>query len=496
MIDSFRETWQRHPLMMILVLAFCLRLVAVVFSKGYGFSDDHFEVVEPAQSWVNGERLWLEDDEPPMHSILYAGAHFVVFYGAEQLGIIDPQGKMMLIRLLHALWSLLVVWLGYKITHQLSGREAASYVGLMLAALWFMPFMSVRSLNEMTCIPLIMGALYLVVARSKGSVFFLTGILFGVALCIRFQCSHFLAGVGLVLLYQKKWSQIAYLSIGTLASAFVIQGVIDLWLFDYPFQSFVHYISYNSTGYKNYPQGPVYQYLFVVLGMLVPPLSLFLLFAFFRSWKRSPYLFWGAIVFLIVHSIYPGKQERFILPVLPLIIILGTVGWREFMLQSSFWQQRKKLWRSLVIFSVVINLIALAIMTTNYSKKTRVEGMYFFSDKSNVCGIIVESNYNTNPLAPKFYLGKNSGAQVYNLTSQGTIGELKQEMKNTSPNYVLFYGINNLDKRIEAFKQEYGTDLSFENKIEPDLYDKILHLLNPVHNRNESCHIYKMPIDC
>ena len=45
---------KRHPLLAIIFLAFIVRLFAVFFSQGYLMHDDHFLVIEAAQSWVDG----------------------------------------------------------------------------------------------------------------------------------------------------------------------------------------------------------------------------------------------------------------------------------------------------------------------------------------------------------------------------------------------------------------------------------------------------------
>jgi hypothetical protein len=153
----------------ILWLALCLRVLSAIFSHGYGWYDDHFRVIEIAQSWVDGKNVgdFLPDaargiTEPREISLFYPGIHFFLFTLLNLLNVHDPQTKMLVIRILHAVYSLLVVYLGYNITKKLSDEKCARYVGLLLAALWFMPNLSIRSLPEMTCIPpLLFGCWYL-----------------------------------------------------------------------------------------------------------------------------------------------------------------------------------------------------------------------------------------------------------------------------------------------------------------------------------------------
>ncbi|MCB0484019.1 MAG: hypothetical protein KDC37_05600, partial [Flavobacteriales bacterium] len=51
---SFNSFSLKYPLPTVLLLALVPRLVAAIFSKGYGMHDDHFLVIEAAQSWLDG----------------------------------------------------------------------------------------------------------------------------------------------------------------------------------------------------------------------------------------------------------------------------------------------------------------------------------------------------------------------------------------------------------------------------------------------------------
>jgi hypothetical protein len=59
--------------------------------------------------------------------------------------------------------------------------------------------------------------------------------------------------------------------------------------------------------------------------------------------RKHPLLFWPSFLFFAFHNYFPNKQERFILPILPLFIIAGVIGWCMYMDKSKFWNQKKKL---------------------------------------------------------------------------------------------------------------------------------------------------------
>ena len=144
------------------------RLLAAVFSTGYAMHDDHFNVIEVAQSWADGQNVggWLPDKVTGLstevcHSLFYPGIHYLLFCFFNFVGLHDPQLKMLLVRVLHALYSLLVIYYAYKITEKLSNTTNAKYAALLLGLLWFMPNLSVRNLVEMVCIPPLLAGYWL-----------------------------------------------------------------------------------------------------------------------------------------------------------------------------------------------------------------------------------------------------------------------------------------------------------------------------------------------
>ncbi|MBM3435351.1 MAG: glycosyltransferase family 39 protein [Bacteroidetes bacterium] len=201
------EMWKNNPLKLIILTAIILRIISAIFSKGFGMHDDHFLVLEPPQSWVDGYdyNRWLPGSSseavPSGHSFFYVGIHYLILLFFKYAGIADPQTKMFIIRLLHAAFSLITVYYGYKITLKLSNGNTAKITGLMLAALWFMPVLSVRNLVEVVCIPFMMLATWKIikhsVLKSAAIHFFVAGVLVGLGFSVRFQTLFFALGLDL-----------------------------------------------------------------------------------------------------------------------------------------------------------------------------------------------------------------------------------------------------------------------------------------------------------
>ncbi|MBI3500893.1 MAG: glycosyltransferase family 39 protein [Bacteroidetes bacterium] len=503
MIERLKILWEEKPLRLILFSAIFFRLLSVIFAKGFGMHDDHFLVIEAAQSWADNfdNNDWLPSSvsQPSGHSWFYSGIHYFLFVVLKALRINDPQTKMYIVRFLHAMLSLITVVFGFRIANLLSDKKTAAMVGILLAIYWFMPFLSVRNLVEVVCVPFLMLSSWMLLKPNKNNFFlhfFLAGIIAGIAFSIRFQTLLFIGGLGIALLVQKKWKEGFIFGTGALICMVMIQGITDKILWGHPFMEFREYVRYNIAAARDYLVQEWYMYFTLLLGILLPPVSFFLLFGFFRSWKKYLLLFLPTFIFLAFHCYFPNKQERFIFPIVPFIILLGVIGWKDFVQTSAFWNKRKKLLRSCWIFFWALNFVPLVVVSVSYSKKTRVESMIYLSHKKDFRQLVVEeSNQDDYTMPPYFYLGKwyNGVGYPLGVTREKTIDTLcymTHRYKNYMPNYVIFFDEENIEQRVLNFKKCFP-DIKLDTIIEPDFMDRFIYKLNPV-NRNYTAYIYKV----
>lgn len=505
MMTMLKKMWADKPLQLILFASGFIRLFAILFSKGYGMHDDHFLVIEPAQSWVDGfGNSWLPSSQlgdtaisPSGHSLFYSGLHYFLFLFLKATGMVDPQYKMYVVRLIHAALSLLIIYFGYRITEKTAGKKEAKMVGILLGLFWFMPFLSVRNLVEFACIsPLIYATWIIVKNEEKKSIspYIIAGMILGIAFSIRFQTIVFTGGFGLALLFMKRIKEAFIFGLFFILLAALVQGVTDYYIWGKPFVEFAEYVRYNMEHAHEYFVQQWYMYLILILGILIPPVSFFLFFGFIRSWKKHLLLFLPSFAFLVFHSYFSNKQERFILPIIPFIIILGYIGWSDFISNSKFWISHKILLSRFWIFFWILNTIPLAIVSVAYSKRNRVEAMTYIAGKGDLKSIVIEdSNRDDFILPPLFYLqkwGPVAGITKLKPAEFYYNSEYKSAAPINKPNYVIFMQDDNIDKRVADFKKHIPS-LSYETTIEPSFIDKLMHWLNPV-NKNQVCFIYKI----
>ncbi|MFM2047620.1 MAG: hypothetical protein RI955_166, partial [Bacteroidota bacterium] len=380
-----------------------------------------------------------------------------------------------------------------KITEKIANTDTAKKVGLVLALFWIFPFLSVRNLVEMACIPPLIIATWLVVKNEKIKITtaLLIGLLLGIGFNIRFQTILFSFGFGLALFIERKFIAGILVGVGFLICAALVQGGVDMIIWKQPFVEFTEYVNYNLANSTTYYDQPWYNYFLLLMGILIPPISLMLLFGFFKSYKKW-ILFLPSLVFLAAHSYFPNKQERFVLPIFPFIIMLGLIGWNEYKTQSAFWKKNEKLESGFWKFFWILNLFLLIVITPTYSKRNRVEAMLYLRSKGDVKNLIIEnSNRDESMMSPMFYLAK--WVKDYPITNaeplDSSYKKILQMPDSILPNYIVFYQAENLEQRLEATKRNFK--VQFETKVEPSFIDDFMHRINPS-NKNAQTFIYKI----
>jgi|TARA_R110000737_G_scaffold21067_1_gene39443 hypothetical protein len=475
----------------IIFVGLIFRLLSAIFSAGYGMHDDHFLIVEAASSWAdgfdyNGWLPWSEGNRGGAegHSFTYVGINYIYFAVAKFLGMDNPMTLMLFNRILHALASITVVYFGIKITEKISNRKNAVIVGWILSLLWIMPFLSVRNLVEMTSIPFLMWGVWLLVRNRKPIDFLYAGMLLGMAVSFRYQIGVFAVGLAAYYFFKYQWKPFFLFCGGVLLVFGITQGLVDFLIWGYPFAEFIAYFTYNVNEGVSYMINTNYfMYFYVLFGVLLFPLGVLALIGFFNTAKKQWFLFLPTIVFILFHSFYPNRQERFILTVFPIVVILSIIG-IDYLRKSAFWN---KAWNFSWKAFWVLNIPLLLFFSFTSSKKSRIEAMYALYDNGmQKEHILVEASGDSKiSMMPKFY-SKSWEAQ-FRERDEPVVPLLAE--KESSYDYIFFIGDDKLQDRINLYKPFYP-NMKLEKKCQPSAIDIVLHKLNP-RNSNEYIEVWK-----
>jgi 4-amino-4-deoxy-L-arabinose transferase and related glycosyltransferases of PMT family len=421
---------------------------------------------------------------------LYAIVSYCVFWVLSLFGLTELNSQMYFVRLFLALFSLLTVYFGYKIVkYETKNTNSANAVGWLLALYWFFPWLAVRNLVEVVCVPFLLWGLWLYICskESKKPLLLIcySALIMSIGMGIRLQAVFFVGGFGLALLIKKEWKQAIVFAL-TFCVGFFATQVTDLVMWHRPFAEMAEYVRYNLASSGAYPNAPWYQYFIVLFGLLLPPFSILLLVGFFYEWKRL-YLFLPTFAFFFFHSIFPNKQERFILTIVPMVIILGMIAIWDWGNKYEYKKGLMKTIKVCFVVSCVINFIFLVPVCVHYSKRARVESMVYLSHQTNVNAFAIENTNTDNvTLAPRTYI--NYDAKVYYISNETK--EVWDSAISVRPQYIIFEGEKNLALRVAKMKIKYPL-LEYKTTKTASFIDRLLQKMNPRHIKNNDMFIYK-----
>jgi hypothetical protein len=512
---KFQQLGDSKKLMIILAVALIIRLIAAIYSAGYAMHDDHFLVVETPSSWAYGfdSGSWLQETQqreivegkrdellPQGHSLFYPGLQFCFFSLMKFLGVENPKTMMLVNRILHAFLGVFVVYLTYVLSSLLSTPSNACSIAWIAALGWAWPFLSVRNLVEVVSVPVLLLAVILTLKgmRKDGLKLGLTaGIIMALAVSTRYQTVVFFGVLGLIVLFKRLWYMGLSMLLGFVLCFFLVQGLPDWILWGAPFAEIKQYFSYNMSDvryeYAEATGGRSFglKYIVVLSFLTVPFLGAFWLFGFFRQWRKMYILFWPCIAFLLVHMSYVNAQERFIFPIIHVVLILGFLGWKDFFDQSKFWQRNINIWRGINKFSLSLNFVLLLLLSTYYGKKARVESVYALYQNESVDFVIHENTYDGyTPMLPWFYSKKwdMTSIPVTHPEQYASILNAHKGFKS----WIYFQGDDSLEQRI-ATAREHFPEMRLVKRFEASFLDNVIKVLNPV-NRNEAITVYEVEI--
>lgn len=474
------------------MIAGTLRLLAVIFARGYMASDDHFLVIQVVWDWLNGIPTWFRDATPIPRGVVYQYAIYALMWLLKSIGITDPSAVMVVNRLIHAMWSMTIIPLIYFALKYFTDQRAAWYGGLLASIYFLMPFFSVRNMIEVVCQPLVFAGIILIEVelkrQSRSSRMFFGGILLGAAFMVRIQTAVCPMAVFFVLLAMRKWKELLSFSLGAL-TMLLIQGLIDYISWGMFLSSVFHTLSFQSKMIHAYVTNVWYTHLLTILGILIPPFSLLLIPWTAATIKKLPVSFWAVVAFIVVHSLIPQKQERYLLPILPMLIFLLTAGWsmvkwRDHGIVRGLW---KWMW--------AVNIILLPITTLNYSQKARVEPLVILDHTPNVNKIVVDATRKLVWL-PNYYCQKplSDFQYIFKETDYDTLSERFKALTSVQLHpytHAIIFSDHDPEpqrKRLEAILGK----LTLEKHIRPSLADWLLHKANPGYNHSKESWLYSI----
>ncbi len=240
----------------------------------------------------------------------------------------------------------------------------AGLLGFYLLA----PFVFTRPMIESLAAPLVAAAAGLACryqATGRRAPLVLSLVALTVAALMRPQAGVCAFALGLLVLVLRRWRDLGVLVLAGVACV-ALSGLVDLGLFGEFHATLRRYVAYNAQYSSTFGTTPWYSFILLFVALSIPPV-------FLLRWRGFPWaeryrpllpvlLFF--LVFVGAHSLIPHKEERFMIPALPLFLMLlvPLLGW--------LLERREHRWR--VILFAVVNLAGLVLVSATPPQRTSV----------------------------------------------------------------------------------------------------------------------------
>jgi phosphatidylinositol glycan class B len=374
---------QDTRLRIILLAGFVIQVVICITAIGIYHPDQYFQIIEFSSYQMHrasaAGHVWefAAHIRPTLQVYLFS-AYYELCSG---LGIVDPYSQLELLRVLFGL-ALFVFFNGLALWYfRREDRRILYIVLLLLNFTWILPYTRTLYSSEMLSSVLFFGAVFLYETggrprRGAKWVYLLSGFLMSLAFYTRFQMGFAIVGFLIWMVWPgKEARRLAPLGLGFLAGVLLNTG-LDYGFYHQWVCTPYTYFHVNIIEGKAASMGTssFLVYIAVLIGVvLAPPLSIFLLFAGFRTAllkKLDRPIVLSIVFFIVGHCLVAHKEERFLFPILNVLPII--IGWGLPGLFNWVGRQRtgvRSMIKGVTWFSLGLNMILLSvILVTPYSQ--------------------------------------------------------------------------------------------------------------------------------
>ena len=92
---------------------------------------------------------------------------------------------------------------------------------------------------------------------------------------------------------------------------------------------------------------------------------------------------------------------------------------------------------------------------------------------------------------PMFYSGVYP-IPIYLINNDEQLAQIKSTLDTAYilPNYAVFFGLEDIDHRVQQIESSLGLKLTLEKRIEPSFLDDVFYRLNPRYNKNQTAFLF------
>lgn len=311
------------------VLFFSVYLITAIFNRGFIASDEYWIGIDryiPAEKASVSHLVHSDDVKSPVQLL----PMFLAGQLARQVGIAAPFPQFAFVVFMMGLFASLIYFFGLNLYQRsLSVRDSfepkkygLEFLLLIFSFYFLAPFILTRPMFESVAAPLLfVSAIYAYQYDQSLHRKDLLWALIYFTFAFLFRPQVGLSALTLVLLplFHRRWSDVAWIFVGGFI-AILISGIPDYILLGQFHGSLIKLATYNIDHGRDYGrQSPLY-FVWLLLGISFSPFFIRQYTRAFLSvqWRRHRAFF----LYIFLHTTFPQKFERFIIPVIPIMLLI------------------------------------------------------------------------------------------------------------------------------------------------------------------------------
>ncbi|MBK7384972.1 MAG: hypothetical protein IPI81_16790 [Flavobacteriales bacterium] len=361
----------------------CFLIAAVVyvtaawFGVGYSAEDEFQQVIlyaEHLRGHVDVSALPL-DYHQQWRSMVLPLICTGVFKVCALVGITDPFILTLMLRLLTAA---LALWITNRFIRSVLPTLHADHTQaftLFSWFLWFVPLLQIRFSGETWSGLLFLHALGMIMDDKRRNPLVI-GSLFALVIVLRPAAGFLPFGAMLWMLLIKRSGRTQMLRmIGAGVVVLITSAVLDSVVYGKATSTLWNYATAGITGEEavRFTALPMYQYVLFTVKYATVPIGVLLITAFtcLIALRPKHVLIWVLLPFLIIHSILPVKELRFLFPLAPLMPWLLISAWEAL---HDRWPvlMSRTIWLRALFFFAAVNVLALLVGITTPAGNGRI----------------------------------------------------------------------------------------------------------------------------
>jgi phosphatidylinositol glycan class B len=460
-----------------LIIGFTLRSLSAYFVYGPQALDDYKHGVWPAFQIFSGQI----PDLPPYRSHLLVWLLVGFIDVAHFFGLESALSQVRAMYFGLGVLSLLAIYGASLYASCFRSRIFGGLAVYLLAVYPLMPFASTRAFGESVALTFVVLGLAICeharLKTNRSGEMALGFFVIGVAALFRFQVGVIYLAYAGTLLFFRHWRFLGAMLIAGLA-LLVAQAYIDIWSDKTPFATLQAYILENEGGAAKYGVSPWYNTWALIFGMTLFPFSLVFLLKLKQMIHRHLPACVSLFAFVFIHSIVAHKEERFMYPILGLLLILLAYVWTL----ARHSQKARQIYSTAYF---VVSLLTLPIACFVNSQAGEIEPAAIAQDYfGSVAYIDHESLFQKSMI--QFYFLRPPSQILPTGLGGLNLGYAEEVLKTNTE----LRGVEILTSVPAAFAaieslSEQSSDLvrCGKSQIATSMVDRLLYRLNPKHNQ-------------